>query len=47
MENLCNICKRVCKARNNDRSITVISCNGYVCDFEQIERSEIQTRLCQ
>ena len=46
MNNLCNECKRICKARNTDRTITVISCNGYICNFEQIEKTEIQSKLC-
>jgi len=45
MENLCNECKRICKARNEDREITVISCNSYIKDYDNIKRTVIQTRL--
>jgi hypothetical protein len=46
MENLCNECMRICGARNTDRTITVISCTCYICDYTQIERTEIQSKLC-
>jgi hypothetical protein len=45
MENLCNLCKRICKARNEDRVITVISCDAYIKDYDIIHRTVIQTRL--
>lgn len=46
MENLCNECKRICRARNESREIAVLSCDAFIYEFKgDIHRTEIQTRI--